>query len=372
MLKLIVLLSVISFVIAQAQDDQQFFQKPKLYLTKANGEDVINSLTDPFDDLDYRLPNTTMPIHYDIFISTGIHQDERNFSGKVDILIEAINDTDEIVIHYRESTITKVGLFDESHDLIQDDVPFSSEDDVEFLIIKPETPLTQGKKYTLEITYLGDLRDNNVGFYRSTYTNAAGNEIQFASTKFEPHNARHAFPCYDEPWIRATYSLQVRHGANYTAISNMPEAKESRTPDPNDLDYVITKFDLLPSVQTYLVAFMISNLAHAEDNSTSVPQRVFAKEQSIDNGEADLALEVAGKILDGFSEYFGVNYTLPKMDQVAFPSFVSGAMENWGMVTYLEPYLLFNKETGTTGNRENVMSVIAHEFTHQWTGNLVR
>lgn len=150
----------------------------------------------------------------------------------------------------------------------------------------------------------------------------------------------------------------------------MPE--ESRIPDPDDDEYVITKFQILPSVQSYSVAFMISDLAHAESNSTSVPQRVFAKKQSIDNHEADLALEVAGKILDGLSEYFGVDYPLPKMDQVGFPSHISGAMENWGMVTYLEPFLLFNKETGTTGDRENVVFPIAHEFTHHWTGNLVR
>jgi aminopeptidase N len=301
--------------------------KKFLYDTKENEEELISPFSDPFDNIEYRLPNTTRPLHYDIWITTGVHRDEREFHGKVKIQIEAINNTNEVVIHYRLTTIEKVDIFDILNNLIEENVSMSSKDDVEFLIIKPTQVLSSGQKYLIEITYRGSLRDDRVGFYRTTYIDTSGNSIQLASTKFEPHNARHAFPCYDEPWIRASYNISIRHGANYTAISNMPQI--SRSTDEKDLKYVTTKFAELHSVQSYLVAFMVSNLAHDGDNSSSVPQRVFAKKQSIENDEAELALNISGKILDGFSEYFHFDYALPKMDQVGFPDFVSGAMENW-------------------------------------------
>jgi aminopeptidase N len=50
------------------------------------------------------------------------------------------------------------------------------------------------------------------------------------------------------------------------------------------------------------------------------------------------------------------------MDQLAIPDFAAGAMENWGLVTYREQYLLFNEKTGTTRDQENVEATIAHEF----------
>lgn len=141
----------------------------------------------------------------------------------------------------------------------------------------------------------------------------------------------------------------------------MPVATRIAEPAPN-ADYVVTKFQDIPSIQSYLIAFTVSDFIPVEDNSRFIPQRVFAKPQSISNGEEKLALEVSGKILEGFEKYLGVNYSLPKMDQAAIPDFAGGAMENWGLVTYQERYLLFNEATGTTRDRENVIVTIAHEF----------
>lgn len=139
----------------------------------------------------------------------------------------------------------------------------------------------------------------------------------------------------------------------------MPQA--SRTVETGS-DYVVTKFEDIPSIQSYLIAFTVSDFTFVSDNSHSVPQRVFGIPQKITNGEARLALEVSGKILEEFESYLSVPYGLPKMDQAAIPDFAAGAMENWGLVTYAEPYLLFNDATSTTRDRENVIATIAHEF----------
>lgn len=103
----------------------------------------------------------------------------------------------------------------------------------------------------------------------------------------------------------------------------MPEA--SRT-NETDTEYVLTKFQTIPSVQTYLIAFTVSDFIYVENSTVVPPQRVYAKAPSINNGEGSLALRVSPELLLGLENYFGVNFTLPKMDQVALPNFAAGAV----------------------------------------------
>lgn len=130
-----------------------------------------------------------------------------------------------------------------------------------------------------------------------------------------------------------------------------------------DNGFVITGFETTPPVQTYLIAFLVSDFVYIEDlHSEGVPHRIYSTPEDIADGFGNLALDVSRALLDGFEEYVGVNYSLPKMDQAAIPDFAAGAMENWGLVTYAEPYLLFNENSSTTRDREYVISTISHEF----------
>ena len=111
----------------------------------------------------------------------------------------------------------------------------------------------------------------------------------------------------------------------------------SRVQEP-DTNYVLSKFEELPSVQTYLVAFIIFDFEYVEDLSGSTPQRVFASPQAILDGDASLAIEVSGNILSMFEQYLRFNFTLPKMDQSVIPSFSSG---NFGDVNIV--FNIFNE-----------------------------
>lgn len=165
----------------------------KLYASKSS-EDLVTSLTDPFDNLNYRLPNNTRPTRYNLWLTTDIHRGAHDFLGRVKIQIEALENSDQITLHYRQITITNIDFFNSAGALIESDVPFSHREDVEFLIIKPTESLVKGRIYSVEISYEGTLRDDNMGFYQSSYVDKDGKRIPLASTKFEPHNARHAFP----------------------------------------------------------------------------------------------------------------------------------------------------------------------------------
>lgn len=175
----------------------------------------------------YRLPNTTVPLKYNIELTTHVHDhgsaDQFNFEGKVIISLRVEEDNvRNITLHYREITVTHVKLSESgSLVLIDDDSSFSTDSTYEFLVIEPPSALKVGV-YTLEIQYNGVLRTDNGGFYRSSYTDASGRTRWIATTQFESTDARHAFPCFDEPGIRAPIGLKITHGSTYHAISNMP------------------------------------------------------------------------------------------------------------------------------------------------------
>ena len=121
-------------------------------------------------------------------------------------------------------------------------------------------------------------------------------------------------------------------------------------------------------MQTYLLAFIVSDFKHVEDPINN--QRVFGTKYYIENGFADFALEAGIKIIKEMEKYLGVKYSLPKMDQIGIPDFKSGAMENWGLVTYRESRL-YVKRTGSVSDKVGVANIVAHEFGHQFFGNHV-
>lgn len=301
-------------------------------------EDLIDGIVSlPFakllddDGVTYRLPNQTKPLHYDITLTTHIHDEGRedfsHFSGVVKITIKPEETTKVITLHKRQITIESVKVWDNEEETFEDVLDFTEDDDREFLIIPTENDLVITEQYIVEIAYVGQLRDDNMGFYRSSYKNADDQTVWIATTQFEQTDARHAFPCYDEPQIRATFEIKIIHHNSYTAISNWPGTDSA----PDAENYVTTTFDRTHPVQTYLIAFIVSDFDSA--NNAAKSQRVFARPQAISNGEADLALDAGVKILDEFVSHLRVEYDLPKMDQVAVPDFDAGAMENWGLVT---------------------------------------
>lgn len=167
------------------------------------------------------------------------------------------------------------------------------------------------------------------------------------------------FSSYDEPGIRSSFVVSIQHHNSYHAISNMPLYNIV----PVDDEYVISGFERTPYVQTYLIAFLISDFDFIEDvDEEGIPHRIFSTPEDIEDGFGDLALNVSRSLLDGFADYLQINYSLPKMDQAAIPDFAAGAMENWGLVTYAEPYLLFSENSSTTRDREYVIATISHEF----------
>lgn len=218
----------------------------------------------------------------------------------------------------------------------------------------------------MEIKFTGQLNDKMAGFYRSTYKKEDGTEGILATTQMEATDARRSFPCFDEPALKATFTVTLVADKNLTCLSNMDVAAETEAQSGKKA----VKFNKSPLMSTYLVAFIVGELNYIETNDFRVPVRVYAPPgQDIEHGR--FSLNLAAKTLAFYEKVFGIEFPLPKMDQVAIPDFAQGAMENWGLVTYRVVDLLLDEKTSGAATKERVAEVVQHELAHQWFGNLV-
>ena len=249
-----------------------------------------------------------------------------------------------------------------------------------------EPDAVQGKTVALATTeislnYVFTLNHNMQGAYLSTYQHQ-GKEHKIVTTQFESHYARECFPCVDEPAAKATFTLTIiTPSVSDTIISNMP-AKEERIVEHPTVDDTLTlnqdklaqkkivKFETTPKMSTYLLAFCMGEF-HSQSTTNQHDVKITtycALNQS--PSTLDYANQIAAEALDYYDDLFKTPYPLPKLDQVALPDFESGAMENWGLVTYREACLLADKHCPKEA-REYIATVITHELSHQWFGNLV-
>ena len=320
------------------------------------------------DDLNYRLPNNSRPIRYDLWLKTDVDKNNFDFSGRVKIHIKILEPTQQITLHARQLTIDNVDLLNTDNTLRQANLVHNYDEVLEFLIISLPSQLTVDDELILDITYQGILREDGSGFYRASYRDENDNQVWFATTQFEMTDARHAMPCYDEPGIRAVYGLEIQHDQSLNAISNMPISTRDLVQGTN---YVTSKFQETVVMQSYLLAFIISDYTYISNNDVNVEQRIYAVPQRIERGDGAFALGVVGPVLKQLQDHFQVNYPLPKMDHAAITDYIWGAMENFGLITYQDRSLLFVEGTDTDSKKLSIIELIAHEYTHQYFGNIV-
>lgn len=223
----------------------------------------------------------------------------------------------------------------------------------------------------MEIVFTGQLNDKMAGFYRSTYKNADGTTAIMATSQLEATDARRAFPCFDEPALKAEFTVTLIADKKLTCLSNMDVAGET------DVTSTITNgtrkavsFNRSPAMSTYLVCFIIGELNYIETKQFRVPVRVYAPPTS-DISHGKFSLDLAARTLEFYETTFDSKFPLPKMDMVAIPDFAAGAMENWGLVTYRVVDLMLDEKTSSASTKERVAEVVQHELAHQWFGNLV-
>ncbi|CAH2240693.1 jg6646 [Pararge aegeria aegeria] len=342
--------------------------------------DAFNALST--DDIQkYRLPTTTRPKTYNVLWTVDTTQ--LIFSGTVSIQLEATQaNVTEIVIHAHDMTIGDLVL-----ELGNTAIPqtYKLEPELHFLrITLGDGAVLQynnvnSVEYTLKITFNSTLRDDMYGIYKSWFRNNPDESVRWiASTQFQATAARFAFPCYDEPSFKAEFNVVIRRPSTHKSWF-CTTIVDTRNVVQNYVDDV---YATTPTMSTYLLALVVAeyaSLTDRVDNSNNYYE-VIARPGALDVSKANnlgkYALDTGRKLTEAMNAHTAINYfdmhpNLIKMTHAAIPDFSAGAMENWGLITYREAYILYDENESNDYSKQIIAYILSHEIAHMWFGNLV-
>jgi aminopeptidase N/puromycin-sensitive aminopeptidase len=296
-----------------------------------------------------------VPEHYQLKMTPDLAHD--SFAGEETIDVQVLQPASAITlnaaeINFQETAITSAGVTQRAQ------VALDTKNETATLSV--EKPLAAGPAQ-IHIVFVGTLNDKLRGFYR-----ANANGRKYAVTQFEGSDARRAFPCFDEPAMKATFSLSLVVDNGDTAISNGTVLRDTQGPGEQKHTLV---FSTTVRMSSYLVAMAVGDFACVEGGMDGIPIRVCATPDKKE--QCRFALEAAEHILHYYDQYFEVKYPFGKLDIVAAPDFAAGAMENTGAIFYRERLLLIDDKTASLNAHQSVAGVLAHEMAHQWFGDLV-
>ena len=288
------------------------------------------------------------PVHYDIYLD--IDRAAKHFKGITTIKGNAV-DT-KIALHQKFLNVASVQADGQ-------DVPFSFSDHQEAIQLE----LPHSGDVELKVVYDAKLTDTMMGIYPSYYT-VAGQKKQLIGTQFETTAARQAFPGIDEPEAKATFSLAIKYDEQpgETIIANMPE---------DHVENGVHYFQETVKMSTYLVAFAFGELQSKFAKTKSGVEIGVFSTKAHQPKELDFSLDIAKRAIEFYEDLYQTPYPLPQSYQLALPDFSAGAMENWGLVTYREAYMLLDPDNTTLNQKRLIATVITHELAHQWFGDLV-
>lgn len=311
-----------------------------------------------------RLFDQFHPDNYELNLSPNI--ENMTFSGSVIIRGKKVGrPSKRLTFHQKDLKITKADVVkhDRKGDTNLDIVRVNNHRGFDEVRLHADSMVYPGN-YTIKLEFSGQISRQMNGIYPSYFMHESKQKILIA-TQFESHHAREAFPCIDEPEAKATFDLTLKTESDAVVLSNTPVLKEI-----SDKSSKLTTFETTPKMSTYLLAFVYGELGYLEAKTKDgVLVRAYA---TPDNAVfTDFALKVAVDSLEFYNQYFDIPYPLAKCDLVALPDFASGAMENWGLMTFREQALLVDPQNTSLNLKQYVATVVAHELTHQWFGNLV-
>ncbi|HEY2213952.1 MAG TPA: M1 family metallopeptidase [Acidimicrobiales bacterium] len=308
----------------------------------------------------FRLPRSVEPVTYRIELEPDLGA--ATFSGTAEIDVLVHEEIEQIVLNAADLAISDVAVRPEGKTAFSCAVTF--DDDLEQVSFQPSEKLPLGPS-TVSCRFTGTLNDQLRGFYRSTFTDEAGQTHTIATTQLESVDARRAFPCWDEPDRKAVFEITLIVDRDLESYSNSPIVSVQREGDKNRVTFSPTM-----KMSTYLVAFIVGNFETTETvDVDGIPLRIVFPPGK--RGLADFALAIGAFGLRFFAEYFDIPYPGDKVDLIAIPDFAAGAMENLGCITFRDTALLVDPSKSSRAEMERVADVVAHELAHMWFGDLV-
>jgi aminopeptidase N len=311
-----------------------------------------------------RLYDQFIPQHYILELIPD--RDKQTFKGMVIISGKKIHRPNQrLTFHQNGLTITKATLthHDKRGDQEIEVDRINHHSNFDEVRLHTKTKLYPGT-YTIRMDFKGKITRQMNGMYPCFFEHD-GKQKQLLATQFESHHAREVFPCIDEPEAKATFDLSITAPIGETVLANTPIKSEV-----TNGKFAKTTFETTPHMSTYLLAFVYGEMGFKEAKTKDgTIVRTYATPDNVQF--TDFALEVAVNCLNYYNDYFDIPYPLDKCDLIALPDFASGAMENWGCITFREQCMLVDPNNTSLPNKQYVAMVVAHELAHQWFGNLV-
>jgi len=307
-----------------------------------------------FDKAFGRLPKDVVPVAYDIAIVP-------------DVSAKTLTGTESVSLRFRAASATLVfnTLNLALKDVRLDGKPVrnvATDNQAQLTTVTLASAAPKGL-HKLTMAYSGTIQSRPQGLFVQHYTKAGGGDAVMLSSHMESSDARRMFPCWDEPAFRARFRLTVTVRADWATVGNMPVVKREVHGE-----LATTTFERTPSMPSYLMEFSAGDLREVGADSGKVHFGIWAVAGR--ESEGTTALANAEQILADYNDYFGYPYPLPKLDSIATPGGFSGAMENWGAITYTDQALLLSHDSSIL-DAQRVYAVQAHEMAHQWNGDLV-
>jgi aminopeptidase N/puromycin-sensitive aminopeptidase len=302
-----------------------------------------------------RLPETVVPGHYELRLVPDLQRG--TIAGDETILVEVVKPTTKITLNAAGITFGDVTVVAGS---VTRPASVTLDPLQQTATLAVKTPIPVGPAL-IHISYTAKLGTDPRGLYLGR-----ANDRTYLASQFEATDARRAFPAFDEPALKASFSITAVIPAGDTAISNGRILSD--TPGPA-ADQHTVKFTTTRKMSTYLVALAAGDFECLDGTGDLVPLRVCGVRGHRQLGA--FALETAQVCLKFFNTYFSTRYPFTKLDLVALPDFNGGAMENTGAIFFRDRDLLVDAATSPVGRLKAIAATVSHEIAHQWVGDLV-
>ena len=208
--------------------------------------------------LSKRLPACTVPEHYTIHLQVDMQALRVSGTSQIDVL--ANDPTSYIVLHARSMSISETSMKQDDKEVVIARTFEYKENDYFVL----ELAQAVSGRVNIDLRYNYSLSADLSGFYNSSYVSSSGEKKTMACTQFEPTDARKAFPCFDEPGMKALFTISITHDSSMKAVSNMPCIATTSAGN-----MVKTDFNTTVKMSTYLVAFVVSEFVNITNHTRS-------------------------------------------------------------------------------------------------------
>lgn len=289
--------------------------------------------------INYKLPKNLKPISYNLFVQTFFdsYSTPEYYNASIRIAFTCIHETNELLLNMKNLLLVNDSLLLESLTdnsfTSKSKLFYSYSNDSHIFNVKINEYLKPGHNYSFYVEFKGFIKEDNIGFFKSSFYDSYFNKKWIMASQFEAIEARKAFICFDEPEFKALFNITVRHHPSLKAFSNMP-IKETVKHSNYWIDTIFA--ESLP-MSTYTLALVVSEfecLSAVVNNTLSKNLNISVCSRINTLNQVEYLFNVSLGLIDYYEKLFDVAFPLPKLDHVTVPDFNFGAMENFGLIIY--------------------------------------